>query len=253
MSNPLPMLKLKAADKSFIHPGSEFYFTPAVNAIHKMLKYAKSGVKSSKGLIDDFNLDKFRKSQRFEEVLDICQIQLNNYIEKAIVAHERGYKLPIHISDLHHAVNDIEHIGDISNSLGKRALVISEYNVDVPDEEKKKMIDMFDKVIEMFDYVIAVIGNGSDKNLQKENAAKAYELENAIDEELREFRNDLRNRPMKTGYGWYITNISDIYADLENIGDKLKNVLEAFGFPELSKLLQSSVIGSEQIDEDEQN
>ena len=112
---------------------------------------------------------------------------------------------------------------------------------------------MFDKVIEMLDYVIAVIGNGSDKNLQKENAAKAYELENAIDEELREFRNDLRNRPMKTGYGWYITNISDIYADLENIGDKLKNVLEAFGFPELSKLLQSSVIGSEQIDEDEQN
>ena len=90
---------------------------------------------------------------------------------------------------------------------------------------------MFEKVLNMTDFVLEILENGK-KSQQHGIAAKAYTLENEIDEQLRTFRNLLRDRPLEQGFGWYIANISDIYSDLENIGDKLKNILEAFGFPE---------------------
>jgi len=248
LTNPLPMLKLKVSDKSYIKPVSEFYLPPAIKAIHKMLEYAKKAINSAKELVANFDKEKLRKTQTFEQVLDICQIQLNKYIEKAIIAHEKGEKLPIHVGNLHHAVNDIERIGDIALSLSKRALVIKEYSIEISEEVREEMLAMFDKVLEMFDYVLAILQNGEDKQEQRESADKAYALENEIDEQLREFRKQLRDRPKHTDYGWYIANISDIYSDLENVGDKLKNVIEAFGFPEIRK-----TISPELTDADEQN
>ncbi len=230
-SNPLPMLKLKAADKSIIHPSAEFYVEPAKNAIHRMLHYAKEGLFITRNLAKKFDVIEFSKTEHIEEILDYCQILLSNYIDKAIIGHERSKSLPIHVGLLHHAVNDIEQIGDISFSLANRMKASSVFNLEITDEEEEQIQKMFSKVMDMLDLVLSVIQNGNHEE-NKSTAKQAYELEYKINAQLREFRNQLRQRPITEGYGWYIANISDIYSDLENIGDKLKNVLESFGFPE---------------------
>ncbi|MCD4656652.1 MAG: Na/Pi cotransporter family protein [Planctomycetes bacterium] len=230
-SNPLPMLKLKAADKSIIHPSAEFYVEPAKNAIHRMLQYAKEGLNVTRNLVKKFDEEEFKRTEHIEDVLDNCQILLNSYIEKAIIGHEKSLSFPIHVGLLHHAVNDIEKIGDISYSLAKRMMATSKFSMKISDEEEEQIQKMFTKVLDMLDFVLSVIQNG-DIEENKAIAKQAYELEYRINAQLREFRMQLRQRPITEGYGWYIANISDIYSDLENIGDNLKNVLEAFGFPE---------------------
>ena len=207
--------------------------------IHQMLQYAKEGLYITRNLAKKFEEAEFQKTEYIEDVLDNCQIILNNYIDKAIIGHEKNVSIPIHVGLLHHAVNDIEKIGDISYSLAKRMMATNKFNVDIELDEEEQIQKMFSKVMDMLDYVLSVIQNG-DYEENKHTAKQAYELEYKINEQLRDFRNQLRQRPITEGYGWYIANISDIYSDLENIGDKLKNILEAFGFPE-------------KTDDDEQN
>ena len=230
-SNPLPMLKLKAIEKSIINPSADFYVDPAKKAIRRMLNYTKESLSISQYLADKYEESMFHKAEQIEDVIDYCQILLNNYIDKAIIAHEKTSKKNTEIGLLHHAVNDIEQIGDISYSLAKRMKASFEFNMNISDEEKQQILSMFLKVMEMMDDVLEVINNGNTIQ-NKIVARKAYELEYSINAQLRDFRNQLRQRPVTEGYGWCIANISDVYSDLENVGDKLKNVLEAFGYPQ---------------------
>lgn len=213
--------------------GSGLMVTPDLSILEARKEVAKFGKitsrmnKFSQNLLTEQNkktktklLDKISK---YEEITDKVEIEVANYLSK-VSEGEMTEKASMRVRAMNSIVNDLERIGDIFYQISKTIERKDNQKIYFIPEQRNSLMEMFKLIDESFDVMVENLNNDWDNV----NIDEALRKENAINNKQDQMRNEYFENMQKKGFNIQSGMIfSNLFSNLEKVGDHIINVTEA--------------------------
>jgi phosphate:Na+ symporter len=158
-----------------------------------------------------------------EDIIDNIQFDITKFMVE-LSRKELAKHYADSIPKILHSINDIERIGDHGESMYHILNKKRKLKIDFPSPYADNLLTMLQEVRKFLDLVITFVEQQTDVNLKK-----AYECENKINKEKRDFQESyleefqMQSQHTLNGMVYY-----DILVNFEKIGDHLINIAEAY-------------------------
>lgn len=202
---------------------SDLAIKQSMKEMREMLRLVRMELLISYQAFKDKDYKKQLRVSRIEKGIDNLQREITLYlvaVNEKTKAEDIIHKIPA----LLHSVNDIEKIGDFTEQINK---ILNEQMISqkhqLPPEFIKMIDDLHSKLLIMLDLSIDYLAE-----LKEEYVYKIIEMEGRINETHHFLREDvlarIQNRECEAAGG---LNIIDYLDEIEEIADKLKNLVKA--------------------------
>ncbi|MEN6445114.1 MAG: Na/Pi cotransporter family protein [Candidatus Cloacimonas sp.] len=202
---------------------SDLAIKQSMKEMREMLRLVRMELLISYQAFKDKDYKKQLRVSRIEKAIDNLQREITLYlvaVNEKTKAEDIIHKIPA----LLHSVNDIEKIGDFTEQINK---ILNEQMISqkhqLPPEFIKMIDDLHSKLLIMLDLSIDYLAE-----LKEEYVYKIIEMEGRINETHHFLREDvlarIQNRECEAAGG---LNIIDYLDEIEEIADKLKNLVKA--------------------------
>lgn len=193
-----------------------------LNEFIRMAEIAKSCIIDAKEAIFQLDSKKIQSLRDKEEILDDLQRQITGYLIK-ISERDLNTMESKEYPVMLHCVNDMEKIGDYAENLANYADNMIARKLKLPAQGPKNLETMFDRLTSLATCVITAL-----KNKDREEAQKAFALEDELDELKLKCREQYIKRLNKNTHKPELEmTIMDIATNLEKMGDHLTGVAKA--------------------------
>jgi len=213
--------------------GSGLMVTPDLSILEARKEVAKFGKITSRmsqfsqNLLTEQNkktktklLDKISK---YEEITDRVEIEVANYLSK-VSEGEMTEKASMRVRAMNSIVNDLERIGDIFYQISKTIERKDNQKIYFIPEQRNSLMGMFKLIDESFEVMIENLNDDWDNV----NIEEALVKENAINNKRDQMRNEYFENMQKKGFNIESGMIfSNLFSNLEKVGDHIINVTEA--------------------------
>ena len=193
--------------------------TPIKKEIIDMAKISQNSLTMAFEAMFRQDLVNKKKIKKQEEWINFLNKAVSEFVVKVSEAELSEHESRL-LGGFHHAVNDIERIGDYAKKMLQEAGRMKKSNYEFSKKSTAKgLTEMFDIVSKMFDISLEVFENGDEEKLKD-----LYELDNETDK-MKEKLSNSHIRWLKTsqyntiGGGYFYSCI----CDLERIADHLVN------------------------------
>ena len=163
------------------------------------------------------------KIAKYEEITDRVEIEVANYLAK-VSEGEMTEKASQRVRAMNSIVNDLERIGDIFFQISKTIERKDEKKIYFIPEQRNSLMEMFKLVDKAFDVMV----NNLNAEWNVVSIDEANLKENAINKKRDEMRKEHFENMQKKNFNMESGMIfSNLFANLEKVGDHIINVTEA--------------------------
>ncbi len=163
------------------------------------------------------------KIAKYEEITDRVEIEVANYLAK-VSEGEMTEKASQRVRAMNSIVNDLERIGDIFYQVSKTIERKDEKKIYFIPEQRNSIMDMF----KLIDNAFEVMVNNLNADWDNVTIDEANTAEIAINNKRDEMRNEHFENIQKKGFNMESGMIfSNLFSNLEKVGDHIINVTEA--------------------------
>ncbi|MGL4452888.1 MAG: Na/Pi cotransporter family protein [Sarcina sp.] len=188
----------------------------------RMANKAKKNLELSKKAFDKKDEALVKKVYENEEIINVLEESITSYLVKLSKRDLSNRERNI-VAATFHIVTDIERIGDHAENIAELALQRSLKNLKYSDEALKELDIIYGDTIAALD---ASIKAYEDRNIQK--AESVYNIENRIDAQQKEYRNNHIARLNEGKCSAYEGAIfMDLLSNFERIGDHATNIADS--------------------------
>ncbi|MGL4762411.1 MAG: Na/Pi cotransporter family protein [Sarcina sp.] len=188
----------------------------------RMANKAKKNLELSKKAFDTKDEKLVKKVYENEEIINVLEEAITRYLVKLSKRDLSNRERNI-VAATFHIVTDIERIGDHAENIAELALQRSLKNLKYSDEALKELDIIYGDTIAALDASIIAY---EDRNIQK--AESVYSIENRIDAQQKEYRNNHIARLNAGKCNAYEGAIfMDLLSNFERIGDHATNIADS--------------------------
>lgn len=165
----------------------------------------------------------YERIQKYEEITDRVEVEVGRYLEK-VSEGDMSNATSLQVRSMLSIINDLERIGDIFYQMSKVLERKEEEKIWFTPEQRNNLKSMFKLIDESFEIMV--------ENLNSEYEKVNLETANQKENEINEYRNELRKNHLENiEKGEYPIKSGMVYNDLfslcEKAGDHIINVSEA--------------------------
>jgi len=213
--------------------GSGLMVTPDLSIVEAKKEVAKFGEITSR--MNNFSQrllteqDKKLKTKlhekiaKYEEITDKVEIEVANYLAK-VSEGEMTEKASQRVRAMNSIVNDLERIGDIFYQISKTIERKDEKKIYFIPEQRNSLMNMFKLIDDAFEVMV----NNLNADWDTVSIDEANSKENAINKKRDEMRKEHFENMQKKDFNMESGMIfSNLFSNLEKVGDHVINVTEA--------------------------
>jgi phosphate:Na+ symporter len=213
--------------------GSGLMLTPDLSIVEAKKEVAKFGELTSR--MNNFSqqllTEQDRKTKtklhekiaKYEEITDKVEIEVANYLAK-VSEGEMTEKASQRVRAMNSIVNDLERIGDIFYQISKTIERKDEKKVYFIPEQRNSLMDMFKLIDAAFEVMVNNLNADWDAVSINEANLKENAINNKRDEMRKEHFENMQKKDFNMESGMIFSNL---FSNLEKVGDHVINVTEA--------------------------
>jgi phosphate:Na+ symporter len=213
--------------------GSGLMLTPDLSIVEAKKEVAKFGELTSR--MNNFSqqllTEQDRKTKtklhekiaKYEEITDKVEIEVANYLAK-VSEGEMTEKASMRVRAMNSIVNDLERIGDIFYQISKTIERKDDKKIYFIPEQRNSLMDMFKLVDNAFEVMVNNLNADWDIVSIDEANLKENAINNKRDEMRKEHFENMQKKDFNMESGMIFSNL---FSNLEKVGDHVINVTEA--------------------------